>query len=179
MFSLRSLFILVAFAALACAALLNRTELWGSVIIAVTLTLAVGMTIAVWISPSSRLFYAPFAGVIWGYFFVLFFDPLKGLEKNLITSKLIFEVWPHLVERKPNSYSPAIWAGDFYNIIRPEFVGGIQTNWAALHSLTGFYYTVHCCAAVLFGSVAGSLTVLANRGRNIDAMPIEKGESTS
>jgi hypothetical protein len=94
---------------------------------------------------------------------------LKGLEKNLFTSKLIFEVWPHVVEGK--AYTPFVWYHDFYDITRPNFTGGIQTGWAALESLTWFYYTVHCTAALVLGLMAGWITVWVERRREPEKAP--------
>ena len=166
MFSLRFLLAAVAFAGLASAALVNRTPLWGSTLITLTVAIGATATIVAWRSPTLRAFYAPFAGVIWVYLLVLFFEPLKVLEKNLLTSKLIFEVCPNLVDGKNHISSlpdAFIWADDFYKAIGSGPTGGIQTSWTALLSLVGFYYAVHCCAAVLFGAFAGMLSALANR----------------
>jgi hypothetical protein len=163
-FSLRLLFFLIAFAALACAALLNPSPLWGSAMITVTVAVAVGATIAAW--RSSRLFYAPLAGVIWLYLLILFFEPFQELEKNLFSSKLIFVVWSKLNNIEGLSPPDAfIWANDFYRIVRPDGSPGIQTTWGKLLALTGFYYTLHSCAAVLLGTLAGILTAWAYSAR--------------
>jgi hypothetical protein len=166
-FSLRFVFVLIALVALSCGALVNPSPIWGSGIITLTIAVGVGATIAVWRSSRSRVFYGPLAGVIWLYLLVLFCDPLKGLEKNLISSKLIFVWWSQVKTDRitpPNTYVDAdVWAGDFYNSLQPVAGRGTNTSWVRLRALTGVYYTVHCSAAVLLGAAAGILTVRASR----------------
>jgi hypothetical protein len=166
-FSLRLLFVLIAFAALACAALVKPSPLWGSVMITLTVAVAFGATVAAW--RSSRVFYAPLAGAIWLYLLILFFEPLKGLEKNLLTSKLIFEVWAQLNADRVNASPPFtaadIWRRDFYRVVQPDGPGGTQAPWDKLDVLPGFYYTVHSCAAILFGTLVAILTAWAARAR--------------
>ena len=85
MFSLRTLFVGVAYAALICAALVYCwTTLLGSAVLTLTLAIAFGATVAAWRSVAARSFYGPMALAMWLYIAVLFYEPLEEMERNLV-----------------------------------------------------------------------------------------------
>ena len=161
MFSLRALFVAIAYVAMACSALKFRTPLWGSVICTMTIAIGIGAAIVAWQSPASRRVYGPLALVIGIYLLIVFCPLFQDMERQLITSHLIFQWWPQLSE--PMGYSAEYWEEFFYMVPRNKYEN--RASWGGLVGLIGFYNSVHSVAAVVFGTVAGLLTAWACHDR--------------
>ncbi len=153
MFSLRTLFVGVAYAALVCAALVTPSSYLGSSVVTLTLAIAAGATIAAWRTPSARGFYGPFAFVTWLYLGIVFYQPFEKLEQTLLTNEVLFRVWAHKKSAISGESDWTAWRQFFYTIddLREEL------------ELIAFYTVSHCTAAVLLGLLAGWITAWVER----------------
>jgi hypothetical protein len=159
MFSLRTLFVAVAIVALVWAALVYRSPLLASLVLLLTLAIAVGSTIAAWRFPPSRGYYGPLAIVLWLYLVVLFYEPLRELERGLLVNQILFRVWAGARDQ-----DWATWHQRYYKFRQEQQLPGFQYLPQTFYEFTALYQTIHCVAAVLLGSLAGRLTLWFERG---------------
>ena len=89
MFSLKSLLVGVAIAGLGTAGLINRTQLWASAFVGITLGLLLYATFRAWLVPRFRAFWGPFAVTGAFYFGIVSLQPLVDLHYNLPTTQLV------------------------------------------------------------------------------------------
>ena len=89
MFSLKSLLLIVAVAALGTAGLIHRTQLWASALVAITLGVVLFAACRAWFVPKSRAFWGPFAVTGAGYLAIVSLQPLVELHYNLPTTQLV------------------------------------------------------------------------------------------
>lgn len=169
MFSLRTLFIAVAYAALVCAALVYRSPLLGSLILGLTVVVAFGATIAAWRSVEVRGFYGPMALAMWLYMLVLFYEPLYKLERSLPTSQFVFWAWSRA--EADSEHRRVFWHEYYYS---NRHVQSAVEPRVRIGELNVFYYAIHCASALLLGLLAGSLTVWVERKRG-EGKPIIVG----
>jgi hypothetical protein len=91
-FSIAALFGVTVFVALACTALLNASEWWGSATCTLTLVvLLVAVLLSVFRRGPSRAFWVGFAIFGWAYVLLIFWpapDPLSTCQRHLLTTKL-------------------------------------------------------------------------------------------
>lgn len=87
------LLIAFAFATLGTAAMIYRTYTWSTVVVTLAMTLALVCTLLAWASSGRRCFCVPFSIVAWVYLAIVFLDPLASLERQLLTSRVLFVVW--------------------------------------------------------------------------------------
>ena len=160
MFTLRTLFVAVAIAALVWAALISRSPFLASWVLMLTLAVAVGSTIAAWRVPLSRSFYGALAFVLWLYLVVLFYEPLHELERHLLVNHVLFRVWAGARDQDWTS-----WQQRFYRIRQEQRMAGSPQLLGSYHEFTALYHTIHCVAAVLLGWLAGWITVRVERRR--------------
>lgn len=93
-FSIRTLLVVVAVAATAAAALLRHSAFWASAMVTLVFLFCIAGTIIAWLRPERRLFWVPFCLVAWPYFFVALVDSrFTRISAELVTSRLIFEIW--------------------------------------------------------------------------------------
>ena len=88
MFSLRTLFVAMAIAAICIAGLVQRTPLWANIVVTLTLCLLGYGLIAIYLSPSKRPFFVPavIAGCLYGA--AAYWQP-----PSLVTDGLLFSWW--------------------------------------------------------------------------------------
>src|SRR5687767_11057244 len=89
MFSLKSLLLIVAVAALGMAGLIHRTQLWASTLLAITLVVVLLAVCRAWFVPKSRAFWGPLAVTGVAYLSIVSLQPLVELHYNLPTTQLV------------------------------------------------------------------------------------------
>jgi hypothetical protein len=93
MFSLRTLLIAIAVAALGIAAIVNRTPLWASAFVTLTVALILAATVLAILRPCQRAFWMPVAIVGLGYTGIIYIDLLQDLHHLLVTTRLTAAGW--------------------------------------------------------------------------------------
>jgi hypothetical protein len=119
-FSIKALLCLTIFVAVACAALLNASELWASATCTVTLAvLLVAVLLSVFRRGPSRAFWLSFAVFGWAYVLLIFWpapDPGLTCQRHLLTTKLsnwaYFKLLP-LVRTPPPEPIPMAPVGNY------------------------------------------------------------------
>jgi hypothetical protein len=89
MFSLKSLLLIVAVAAIGTAGLIHRTQLWASALLAITLGVVLLAACRAWFVPKTRAFWGPFALTGAVYLAIVSLQPLVELHYNLPTTQLV------------------------------------------------------------------------------------------
>lgn len=88
MFSLRTLFIVVAVSAFGIAALVNRTPIWTSIFVTLTLALILAAAVLAILRPAHRAFWVPVAMVGIVHLVVIYLVPFRPLSRYLFTTQL-------------------------------------------------------------------------------------------
>jgi hypothetical protein len=96
MFSLRTLLIAIAVAALGIAAIVNRTPLWASAFVTLTIALILAATVLAILRPTHRAFWAPTAIVGIAYTLTVYCDPLRDLHYQLLSTQITINGWEWL-----------------------------------------------------------------------------------
>jgi hypothetical protein len=89
MFSLRSLLLIVAIAAIGAAGLIYRTQIWASALVALTLGVVLFAVCRALLVPMGRHFWGSFAVIGFAYLAIVSLPPLSMLHYNLPTTQLI------------------------------------------------------------------------------------------
>jgi hypothetical protein len=145
MFSIKSLLIATAVAAVFTVALLERSEAWASIIVTLSVLLLAAAAMAIYLSPERRPFLicAVIVGVIYGS--VALIRPL-GLSHLLVTSRLLFGIWHS---------EPTTEMAQLYWVLteapHPESFLTAET----MASFWSFQQIGHCAVAVLLAALAG------------------------
>jgi hypothetical protein len=158
------MFVVVGILAFVCAAFARQSLFLTSIAITATLAVALGATIATWRFPIGRSFYGPMALVVWAYLLILFYEPLRGLSRYLITSHIVFRLWGFLAPPRgavsKNEDAWLYWQDAFYSETTR-----LRSDYLNFQWLDVFYYTSNCISAVFFGLLAGWITVSFERRR--------------
>jgi hypothetical protein len=166
MFTLRRLFIAVAYLALLCAALVYRSQVLASVVFTLTIAFGLLATIAAWRQPRNRGYYAAIALVIACYMAIVFYDRLDEIEQNLFTNQLVFRAWAAIETENPYGIPVELgwsyWHETFY-MTRQEALPYEMKTRSQVLELRAFFYTIHAAVALLLGLLAGWITVWIER----------------
>ncbi len=173
MFSLKSLLLATAVAAVFVAAFLNSSSIWASVIVMLTLLLLIATLLSIYLLPNRRPFLicALIAGVTYGA--AAFVRPL-GLYDSLLTTRLLFEWWyagnPEGIEDffnnngrtdRDNLYSVLTYDSPIEAFIPPES----GSDFRALQRIG------HCAVALFLAVIAGLVGSYVARRRELNARP--------
>jgi hypothetical protein len=96
MFSLRTLLIAIAVAALGIAAIINRTPIWASAFVTLTFFLVLASALLAILRPGTRMFWTPVAIVGLSYTLIIYSDWCENLHYRLVTTQATIKVWEWL-----------------------------------------------------------------------------------
>ena len=176
MFSLKSLLLATAVAAVFIVAFLNRSPIWASVIVTLTVLSLIAAAVSIYLFPAKLPFVvcAVIAGV--GYGGIALIRPL-GLWHSLTTSHLLFEWWLKLA-RDEYAVLLAAAGGPIYNEAAlywslagelPEAANVLSNK--AITSFRSLQQIGHCAIALILAVIAGLVGSYVARRRDVHARP--------
>jgi hypothetical protein len=165
MFSLRSLFLIVAVAGLGAAAFVYPTGLWASVIVTVTLGVFVFALLRIYSHPERRMLWVPTAVIGWFCVALWLWQPV-AIREYLPTTRIVFALW----ESQFGSVSadPFGNAGNELFFISALNFTVVQTDPKVI-ALRVMWTVSHCLFALVIAFGGGAIyswSVTRNRGRN-------------
>jgi hypothetical protein len=162
MFSIRSLLIATALAAIFVVAFLDRSEAWASIIVTLTILLLAAAGMAIYLVPSRRPFLicAVTMGVTYGS--IALIRPL-GLSHSLVTSRVLFGIWYSEQQGNLTDVAYAYWL--FIDAPDPGSLLTAET----MTAFRSFQQIGHCAVAVMLAVIAGLLGSYVARRRDFNA----------
>ena len=165
-FSIRTLLLVVAVASVAAAAILRHSSVWASVMVTLHLGFCIVGALMVWLRPDRRLFWAPFCLVAWPFFFLALVDSrFTRISTELITTRLIYEIWFHNHYDDTVAIAKDVGFVDFPKKTKEEVYYMILTEstrdpgdcvfWVYATQFRIFYFTLQSVFGLVFSTAAG------------------------
>ncbi len=187
-FSVRTLLGVVAVAAVAISALIQRTPIWTSALVSLAMALFMVAAILAMLRPAKRTFWLPVAVIGWTYLAIVFVQPMEELHRSLMTAPLAVKVaqltlpttelpalismegrnpfqeyTPPVAEQSPLSTAP--------KMSTTELMPYVLASRYTYPTLAEFYFSLQSLLALVF-AVAGGLMGQFFLGRTLQK-PVE------
>ncbi len=170
MFSLRSLLLATAVAAVFVVAFLNSSPIWTSLIFTLTILLLIAALASSYLVREKRPFLvcAMIAGVIYGS--VALIGPL-GLSRSLLISRFFFGLWLSQHDEVVAMVPPKEREVVYRLLIEDSDSVGQYLTADQSREFRSFLQIGHCAAALILAVIAGLVGSYVARRRDFDARP--------
>jgi len=166
MFSLRSLLLATAVAAVFIVAFLNRSPIWASVIVTMTMLLLAVALVGIYLLPDKRPFLvcAVIVGLV--YSAAAFVRPL-GLWESLLSTRVLHHLWFNRDVGAAESEEDR--SEVFLMLSDDRAMYGTGSNEELRRIWRDFMRTGHCAVALILAVIAGLVGSYVARRRDLNA----------